>query len=390
MRRALAIAAVALLAAPASALGAEVRVTALNGQTTAVDLGALRGSEDVRGQQYAVGGSSRTATGFSLEMILEEAKADPFDWQYLEVARPGGEPVVLSDEDVQDSGVFPDGPPVVTDEGAQAGFLRPSRGAGDDNSADQFSAAPLAVVLQKGQAIEVDAEASAVKVDEGDEVSFSATARGPSGATLAYSWSFGDGDNASGEAVTHSFEEPGSYVVAVGVTSATDDVGGSDALRIDVGKLKKGGPDREGGGRNDADDAPDSGSSNGGYGSGTGGYGAGSGGSGAGTGSGLSDGASAAGQIQAQEAPKEKEADPPATPGERVVGELLSASPATSESAPEGESAGARTGTPTEESGFGVPGVVVAFLGVGGLLGVGALLEGELLRFERIREAVGR
>lgn len=385
----LALAGAALL--PSQALAADVRVTDLNGQTTNVSLSSLEGSEDVRDTEYAVGGSSRTVTGFSLESILEEAKADPYNWQYLEVMRPGGGSIVLSDEDVQDSGVFPDGPPVVSDDGASATFLRPSRGGGDDNSADQVSGNPLDVVLQKGLAIEVEASASAVKVDQGEEVHFNATARAPAGETLAYSWHFDDGADAQGASVSHSWKEPGSYEVFVGVTSSTDDVGGSDSVRVEVGKLKKGGPDREGGGNNQADDAPDSGTAGGGYGSGTGGYGTGSGGTGTGTGGASGAGTEAAtGPGETQEAPQKAKPESAVPGGERVSGELLEATPASSSAAPEGESAGARTGNPAEESGFGLSAGALAALITGGLLGIGALKESERLRFDRFREAVNR
>jgi hypothetical protein len=390
MKRALAIAAVLLLGAPATALGADVRVTGVNGGTSMVSLGSM--DEDVRDQTYSVGGSSRTVSGYSLESVLEEAKADPYNWQYLEIARPGGAPIILSDEQVFDN-VFPDGPPVATDEGSATGFIRPASGQGGDTG-EEVTASPLDVRLREGSVIEVSASTSTTKTKVGEAVDFSASVdKAPSGEELIYSWTFNDGSRDSGQAVTHSFDEAGSYNVTVSVRTATEDVGGSDAVRVNVGELNNGGPDREGGGKNKDENAPDGGAVNGGSGTGIGGYGTGAGGTGTGTGlgSGAVPGVAAQGATgqPTQRAPKEKETEP-AAPSERVVGELLSASAPASESAEEGEAAGARTGTPTEESGFGVPGVVIGFLVVGGLLGIGAMKEIEFVPLERLREAVSR
>jgi PKD repeat protein len=61
--------------------------------------------------------------------------------------------------------------------------------------------APLAVVFDAGSSSDAD------------------------GVITAYSWSFGDGASAQGEAVTHTYGSPGYYVVTLRVT---DDVGASD------------------------------------------------------------------------------------------------------------------------------------------------------------------
>ena len=235
---------------------------------------------------------------------------------------------------------------------------------------------PVLVHLE-GSVIEVSASTSTTKTKPGEPVEFSASVdKAPAGEDLIYSWTFGDGSRQTGQSVTHKFDEPGSYNVIVGVTTATQPSGGSDAVRVDVGKLKEGGPDREGGGRNQAEDAPDSGTADGGYGSGTSGYGTGSGGSGAGTGGASGAGTEAAtGPGQTQEAPQKAKPEAAEPGGGASQASSSRRPPASSPAAPEGESAGARTGTPTDESGFGLPGAVVAFLVVGGLLGVGGLKE---------------
>ena len=48
-------------------------------------------------------------------------------------------------------------------------------------------------------------------VDAGEQVRFSSNVQGDS--PLSYDWSFGDGNSASGESATHTFEEAGQYTV---------------------------------------------------------------------------------------------------------------------------------------------------------------------------------
>ena len=67
------------------------------GEAKTLSLDSLAGREDVRGREYAVGGSTRSVTGFSLEMVIREAGADPYDWGYLEVTRRDGGVVVLDE-----------------------------------------------------------------------------------------------------------------------------------------------------------------------------------------------------------------------------------------------------------------------------------------------------
>jgi len=56
--------------------------------------------------------------------------------------------------------------------------------------------------------------------DEGESVSFSSNVRGDS--PLSYEWDFGDGNTATGQSASHTFEEPGQYTVSL---TASNDVG---------------------------------------------------------------------------------------------------------------------------------------------------------------------
>ncbi|VEP17781.1 Outer membrane adhesin like proteiin (fragment) [Hyella patelloides LEGE 07179] len=68
-------------------------------------------------------------------------------------------------------------------------------------------------------------------VNEGEEVTYSASATDPGDDTLTYTWDFGDGNIANGENVTHTFTDNGSYTITLTVS---DDDGASTISTIDV------------------------------------------------------------------------------------------------------------------------------------------------------------
>ncbi len=72
-------------------------------------------------------------------------------------------------------------------------------------------------------------------------------------------WNFDGSGSATGAEVSHRFPRPGTYKVVVGATSEANPTGASDIVTVRVGEAPEEGPDREGGGTNDAADAPDSG-----------------------------------------------------------------------------------------------------------------------------------
>jgi PKD repeat protein len=56
-------------------------------------------------------------------------------------------------------------------------------------------------------------------------LTFTATGSDPQGATLTFTWQFGDGQTASGQSVTHVFEAAGSYNVLLTIRSAAGSSG---------------------------------------------------------------------------------------------------------------------------------------------------------------------
>ncbi len=226
--------------------------------------------------------------------------------------------------------------------------------------------------------LRVKATATPLQVKPGEKVAFSAAVEGVgSGEQVSYSWTFGDGQrltDADNE-VSHGFAKQGSYAVLVGVTTPGNETGASAVVRIQVGKPSQGGPNREGGGTNDAKGAPD--------------QGAAAGPAGGSTGSGSS---SASIPPPATSFPEPDPAPAPATEtqppvetqpapepeGEEVSGLLIgNTATAAPEEAEPAQQAAARTGTPSDEDGGGggLPAAAWGILAGAGLLGAGALTE---------------
>ena len=354
-----ALATILALASPwataARADAAQVTVVSPGGVQQTLSLDALAGSEDVVNRSYVLrsvsGESALPVTGFSLAAILNAAGADPYGFSYLEVQRPAGGAALLSRDQTLDPGAFPDGPPAVYVSASGTGFVRPSAGPEDLNAGDSFEAPQgISLVLHKGSRLQIRAKASTQRTRPGQPVHFSAIVeRAGSGEQLTYSWYFDDGGSAASSEATHSFAKPGSYDVVLGVTSDGDDTGASAVVTVQVG-TPPAGPDRKGGGRNNARGAPDHGVADPPR-----------------AGDGVTAGPLPAG---APPAPKTKQKP---SPGQRVAGELISTT--TDTAAHAAKQAAARSGKLEGDGGGGIPGAAWGVLATLGLLGAGALAE---------------
>lgn len=378
----LCVALVALLALPVAAQALSVKVVDTDGDPHVVDLADVAGQEDVDDVDYAIRSSSgtttQTVTGFSLNQIIKLSGADPYNYTFLNVARPGSGSVQLTNAQVRNSG-SPDGPPVVYDGGNAVGFIRPSTGDGDRNAADSFQVpGELVVTLQKGSPIGIEVAASETKIEAGDTVSFKATVSHPPTLEPSIAWSFDDGTPRvlDVDSVTHKFKTEGTYDVVVSATDPDNDQGPSATVEIQVGEKKDKGPDRRGGGKDKDDDAPDSGSS-----TGTGGGDTGS------TYPGTYPGTTAPGTLPPspvtpatpnQEPDKPEEPENAGSPDDRVSGQVLEdgavvvTPPPEKTDKDEATPPTARTGS-EEGGGFGIPGAALGGMSVIALLGVGAL-----------------
>jgi uncharacterized protein YndB with AHSA1/START domain len=367
------------LAAPgleaARADAAQVTVVSPGGTPRTLSLEALAGGEDVTGRSYVLrsagGESTQAVTGFSLAALVEAAGADPFGFSYLEVQRPAGEAVRLSNDQALDGEGFESGPPVVYATATGTAFLRPSSGPADLNANDSFALPQgVTIVLRKGSSLRVEVEASTQRTRPGKPITFTAEAEGAeAGETITYSWDFDDGGSALGPTATHEFTRRGSYDVLVGVTTPGDSTGTTERVTIQVGPPLAG-PDRKGGGKRHDAGAPDHGAA-----TGVGGTGTGATGRGTSTDPGVS---ALHGNAEQKRQPPARQAPRRDPRGERVSGELLSlTAPAEPEPDSQAQRPGARAGRPDGEDsgGIGLSGAALGLLITGGLLGAGALTE---------------
>lgn len=370
------------LAAPAveaaRADTAQVTVISPGGSQRTLSLEALAGSEDVVDRAYVLrggsGGTTQVVSGFSLAALVNAAGADPFGFSHLEIQRPTGGAVLLSNDQALGDEGFSDGPPVVYPTATGTAFLRPSSGPEDPNAGDFFEAPQgVTIVLLKGSPLRVEAEASALRTRPGEPVEFTAQAEGAgAGETLTYSWYFDDGSSATGAGATHRFARRGSYDVVVGVTTPGDSTGTSAVLTIQVGPPLAG-PDRKGGGKRRDRRAPD-------HGAATGAGRAGNSSSATAVRGAPSPAPSAPEPAQAPQPvePVEKTKPAPAPAGERISGRLLSTTTPPAPK-PQGQP-GARTGRlDGEGDGLGLPGAALGLVITAGLMGAGALTEARSL-----------
>jgi PKD domain-containing protein len=360
----------------ASADAAQVTVVSPGGTQQTLSLEALAGGEDVVDRAFVLrsgsGEGTHAVSGFSLAKVLEAAGADPYSFSYVEVQRPAGGAVRLSRHQALDPSAFAEGPPTIYPAAGGTGFLRPSAGPEDANAADSFLAPQgITLTLRKGVPISVTAKATPLKAKPGQPVSFEAVVEGAgAGEKISYSWFFDDGGAADTASATHSFAKRGSYDVVVGVTTPGNPTGSSDVITIQVGSPIAG-PDRKGGGTNKDAEAPDHGSADGPL------TGTESGGSVPPTSAPPASVAAPSTPAPAPATPPAAQKDPaPQVPtGERVVGELVSATTDVPPSRP--TQAAARSGQLQGDNGGGggIPDAAWGLLAAVGLFGAGALLE---------------
>lgn len=235
------------LATPARA--ADVTVTPAGGEPVTLSIGELEPSWDVRERPYMVDGQQIVVTGISIDRLLDRAGVDPFGYGDVTVGE-----IVLTREEMIDPEAFPEGRPVFWLDAEGTHFLRP----GGERITGPFTVALAA----RGGSLRVSASASRRRVEAGDRVTFTARVEGADG-DVRVRWTFDDGEKGEGRRVRHTFERPGTYKVVVGATSEADPTGDSAIVTVRVGEPAEG-PDREGGGTNEDEDAPDSGAATGG------------------------------------------------------------------------------------------------------------------------------
>lgn len=322
---------------------------------TDLQLETVQGTYEVPGEPVPVSGA--TIPDLIDAAFVEAAKPDPdlqFDPTYSYAAISGaGQSLLLSRDQIAGAG---DSPPIVWwDE--QGTYLASPDGG-------RVAASSIEIELRSRSQLEVKIKATKVRVKPGEPVTFEARVlQSGAGQELEFSWTVvGGAREAGSDTFTHRFEERGEYDVTLGVKAPGDETGAFDVVRIKVGQTSKKGPDRKGGGTNDATDAPDSGSAAGGA--------AGRAAGGSAGGAGGSDGSSGSSGGESGPAPASATV---------VSGELLSGvSGSPRSSLGQALRSALRTGSAPPKvatEGLGVPGVAGGLTAALVLLGLGAALE---------------
>lgn len=242
----LALTALAATFAP-PALAADVTVAPAGGDPVTLTIAELEPSWDVRDRPYTVDGQQILVTGISIDRLLDSAGVDPFNYGDVSVNQ-----VVLTRDQMIDPEAFPEGRPVFWVDAEGSHFLRPE---------GERIAGPFTITLAARGQLRVSATASRRRVETGERVTFTAQVEGADG-DVRVRWTFDDGKHASGLRVRHAFDRPGTYKVVVGATSDADPAGASAIVRVRVGEPDPA-PDREGGGTDPDEEAPDSGAATG-------------------------------------------------------------------------------------------------------------------------------
>jgi hypothetical protein len=229
---------------------------------------------DVIGRTYtdvatAGGGAGTvTVTGYSLSALLSALKIPPSSFTYAEVPYPDGRAILITNTQAIGGAAYPDGPPVVWQDGAGAHFLEPSLPPGGGPYAGQTFASPsITIDLHSGTLLSVGISNSRAYV--GKPVVFTSSVGGAAGGSLSYEWSLGDGGLGSSASVTHTYTAPGTYDVYLKVSGGLDAIGESAVLPLVVGEPPPA-PPRPGGGTGAGQGGTGSGTGTGGSGTGSG------------------------------------------------------------------------------------------------------------------------
>jgi hypothetical protein len=228
-------------AAPARA--ADVTVAHAGGEPVTLSIAELEPSWDVHDRPYTVDGQQIVVTGISIDRLLDRAGVDPFGYGDVTVGE-----VVLTRSEMIDPAAFPEGRPVFWVDAEGSHFLKPG---------GERLTGPFTVALAARGSLRVSARASRRRVEAGERVTFTARVEGGDEG-VRVRWTFDDGEKGAGLRVRHAFDRPGTYKVVVGATSDADPTGASAIVRVRVGEPAEG-PDREGGGTDEDEAAPESG-----------------------------------------------------------------------------------------------------------------------------------
>lgn len=223
---ALALSVAALAAAGASIAHAGPGVTlkqGVNNPTKLISGGQISSAADASGtytlrERPGDPGTPISLSGLSIRGLLSLAGYNPGAVRFVQVVGGDGSVITVTGPEIN-SPPFPDGPALVSDNGATTRFVKPSRtSGGTSQSVASVPGAPLEMTVEGGSLLSVRATASPSTVKVGQTVTFHASvAFAPSGASYTYEWDFADGSSAGGPTVTHKYRLSGNLQARVTV-----------------------------------------------------------------------------------------------------------------------------------------------------------------------------
>jgi hypothetical protein len=202
-----------------------------NSPTKFISGGQIAGAADAGGtytlrERPGDPGTQISLRGLSMRGLLSLAGFNPAAVRFVQILGADGSVITMSGPEIN-SPPFPDGPAIVTDEGAKTRFVKPALSSG--GTSENVISAPgtaLEMTVEGGSLLSIRASASPTTVKIGQTVTFQASIRfAPAGASFAYTWDFNDGTSASGATVTHQFRVSGTLQPRVTVRGS----GGSTA-----------------------------------------------------------------------------------------------------------------------------------------------------------------
>jgi len=195
----------------------------VNNPTKLISGGQISGSADASGtynlrERPGDPGKPISLSGLSMRGLLSLAGYNPGAVRFVQIVGGDGSVITVTGPEIN-SPPFPDGPALVSDNGATTRFVKPSlTSGGTSQSVASVPGTPIEMTVEGGSLLSVRATASPSTVKVGQTVTFHASvAFAPPGASFTYEWDFGDGSSASGATVTHQYELSGDFTARVTV-----------------------------------------------------------------------------------------------------------------------------------------------------------------------------
>lgn len=197
---------------------------------------------DINNRPYQTRTGETRLSGSSLERVLRKAAADAGGWldlgevPYFEVTLPGAEVVNLSRGEALTQSGFPDGPPILWQDGSDTVLFLPGRANGSAGSYHRYRTSAVPIRIGKGEVYDITLSPESIEVDVGDRVTFNARVSNPvAGEKLSFRWTVNGTLEATGSASRFSktFRREGRYSVVVTVSGKRES--SSAAALVTVG-----------------------------------------------------------------------------------------------------------------------------------------------------------